>query len=99
MDTSHKLQVLQDIYSEEAELDQILGKLLDVALDKHRFRLERYEDDLREFEARYEMDSKTFYQRFEAGELGDSMEFFEWAGILELREDIVAKIQRLEQAR
>jgi len=26
------------------------------------------------------MDSETFYERFEAGSLGDDTDFFEWAG-------------------
>ncbi len=98
MDTLHKLEVLKDTYSDEAELDLILGKLLDVTLSQHRLRLERYERDLREFEERYGMESATFYRRFEAGELGDEMDFFEWAGLYELRQDIVEKIQRLELA-
>ncbi len=98
MDTLHKLEVLKDTYSDEAELDLILGKLLDVTLNQHRLRLERYERDLREFEERYGMESATFYRRFEAGELGDEMDFFEWAGLYELRQDIVEKIQRLELA-
>lgn len=96
MDTLYKLQVLQDTYSDKAELGLILGKLLDVSLSQHRLRLERYERDLREFEERYGMESATFYRRFEAGELGDAMDFFEWAGLYELREDIMKKIQRLE---
>jgi hypothetical protein len=44
------------------------------------------------------MDSGTFYQRFEAGELGDAMDFFEWAGLYELGKDLLGKIRRLEQA-
>ena len=95
MDTSYKLEVLKDTCSDEAELDLILGKLLDVSLSQHRLRLERYERDLREFERRYGMESATFYRRFEAGELGDAMDFFEWAGLYELREDILKKTQRL----
>ena len=98
MDTLHKLEVLKDTYSDEAELDLILGKLLDVTLSQHRLRLERYERDLHEFEERYSMESATFYRRFEAGELGDEMDFFEWAGLYELRRDIVEKIRRLELA-
>jgi hypothetical protein len=35
---------------------------------------------------------------FEAGELGDAMDFFEWAGLYELCEGILKKIQRLEMA-
>ena len=44
------------------------------------------------------MESATFYRRFEAGELGDAMDFFEWASLYELRQDIIKKIQRLEMA-
>ena len=98
MDVAHKLEVLKDTYSDEAELGLILGKLLDVTLSQHRLRLERYERDLRELEERYSMESATFYRRFEAGELGDAMDFFEWSGLYELRRDIIEKIQRLEMA-
>ena len=44
------------------------------------------------------MDSNTFYERFEAGEMGDAMDFFEWAGLYQLRQDILEKIHRLESA-
>jgi hypothetical protein len=44
------------------------------------------------------MDSATFYQRFEAGELGDAMDFFEWAGLYELRQDLLDKMHRVETA-
>ncbi|HID61879.1 MAG TPA: hypothetical protein EYP49_03930 [Anaerolineae bacterium] len=96
MDILYKIEILKDTYSDEAELDLILGKLLDVALSQYRLRLERYEHDLREFEKRYGMESATFYRRFEAGELGDAMDFFEWAGLYELRLDLGEKIRRLE---
>jgi hypothetical protein len=96
MDGLHKLELLKHAYPDEVELDQILGKLLDAALSQHRLRLERYEHDLREFEDRYGMESATFYRRFEAGELGDAMDFFEWAGLYELRLDLGEKIRRLE---
>jgi len=98
MNTLHKLEVLRDTCTDEAELDLILGKLLDATLSGYRLRLERYERDLHDFEERYDMESETFYQRFEAGELGDAMDFFEWAGLYELRRDIVERIRRLETA-
>ena len=98
MNTLYKLEVLKDTYSDKAELGLILGKLLALSLSQHRLRLERYERDLGEFERRYGMESGAFYRRFEAGELGDAMDFFEWAGLYELREDIMKKIQRLEMA-
>ncbi|MCZ7574985.1 MAG: hypothetical protein M5U01_41070 [Ardenticatenaceae bacterium] len=55
----NKLEVLKDAYSDEAELDRVLGKLLDVALSRYRLRLERYERDLRDFEQRYGMESSS----------------------------------------
>ncbi len=70
------------------DMAKVQQEVLDVSLSQHRLRLERYERDLREFEERYSMESATFYRRFEAGELGDAMDFFEWAGLYELREDI-----------
>lgn len=73
-----------------------IGKLLDITLGQYRRRLQRYERDLREFENRHTMDLATFYKRFEAGELGDATDFFEWAGVYELRQDILQKIGRLE---
>ncbi len=42
------------------------------------------------------MDSETFYRRFEAGELGDVMDFFEWEGLCELRQDLLREIHRIE---
>ena len=33
---------------------------------------------LKRFEEKYHMLSESFYQHFQAGELGDSMDFFEW---------------------
>ncbi len=91
MATLHKLEVLRDAYPNEAELDRVLGKLLEVALNQYRLRLERYERDLRQFEKCYSMESATFHQSFEAGELGDAMDFFEWSGLYELRQVLLKK--------
>lgn len=96
--TLNKLEALKDAYPDEKELESVLGKILDTALNRHRLRLERYKRDLLEFEQRYGMESSAFYQRFEAGQLGDAMDFFEWAGVYELREDLLNKIRRMEEA-
>jgi hypothetical protein len=74
----------------------MLEKLLWITLSRQRARLERYDCDLRAFEDRYHLDSATFTQQFEAGKLGDAMDFFEWMGLYTLRQDLVRKIQQLE---
>lgn len=96
--TLNKLEALKEAYPDEKELESVLGKLLDTALNHHRLRLERYKRDLLGFEQRYGMESSAFYQRFEAGQLGDAMDFFEWAGVYELREELLNKIRRMEEA-
>ena len=98
VDTLQKLDILKDVYSDEAALDLVLGKLLEGTLSDYRLRLQHYESALQGFERRYEMDSEVFYRRFEEGDLGDSMDFFEWAGLYELHQGLLGKIRRLEQA-
>jgi hypothetical protein len=93
----YKLELLRDSSSDDDEFDQLLGKLLEAKLNQHQRRLRQYERDLQEFEQRFEMKSPLFYRRFEAGELGDKMDFFEWAGLYELYQEIQSKVQRLEQ--
>lgn len=97
MDVHEKLELIKATYTPQ-ELDQILAKLLDAALSEQRLRLERYRRDLSEFEQRYAMDSATFHARFQAGELGDEMDFFEWAGLYQLFQDTLQKIGSLELA-
>ena len=96
MDTQQKLEVFREACADNVELDLVIEKLLDLARSQQHLRLARYERDLREFEQRYSMDAATFYRRFEAGELGDAMDFCEWAGLYELHQDLLAKVQRLE---
>lgn len=39
---------------------------------------------LKEFEKKYQMPSEHFYRRFQAGELGDDIDFFEWNAYYEM---------------
>ena len=42
---------------------------------------------LRAYEGQYQMPSDEFYRRFQAGELGDSADFFEWNTYYEMVRD------------
>jgi hypothetical protein len=94
--TQRKLYLLQDVAEDESNLDLLLDKLLHVLHDQYRERLTHYETALKVFEEQYGMDSARFYQQFEAGNLGDSMDFFEWSGLYELWQTLQEKIHRLE---
>ena len=51
-----------------------------------------------DLEARHGMASAEFYRRFSAGELGDSLDWFEWAGLYELKANLLLRMQQLEAA-
>ena len=42
------------------------------------------ESRLKTFETQYKMSSLNFYERFRTGQLGDSMDFFEWSVFYEM---------------
>ena len=44
----------------------------------------RLTNDLLEFEERYALRSDDFYRRYEAGELGDAIDYVEWAATIEM---------------
>ena len=98
VDTFHKLETLKDTFTDNLELSHVLTKLLSVVLNQYQLRLERYARDLRDYEERYGMDTAAFHERFEAGEMGDSADFFEWDGLYDLQRDLTEKIRRLESA-
>lgn len=91
-----KLELLKDAYRDEKDLDLVLSKLLSAILSQQYTRLHIYENDLQTFEARYNMKSRDFHNRFERGELGDAMDFFEWAGLYEIWQELKTRIHHLE---
>jgi hypothetical protein len=94
--STQTLEVLKKIYADEETLELVVDKLLETVLNQHRLRLDRYARDLREFEEHYHMGSADFHSRFEAGDLGDAVEFFEWAGLYELYQVLEEKVRDLE---
>lgn len=61
-------------------------------------KLERYEEKLRHFEKKHDMDSKEFIEQFEAGELGDDQKWFEWKFAYNAYERLTERKNRLERA-
>ncbi|MCF3607413.1 hypothetical protein L2E81_12710 [Planktothrix agardhii 1033] len=77
-----------EIWDRQFEEDVTAGRLDGLA----------YDQDIKKFEQTYKLDSNQFIQQFEAGILGDEMDFFEWFSLCELRQDILVKIGKLEKA-
>ncbi|GEM_PF-343330 len=72
---------------------------IEPSLANYKKQLTEYEAKLKQFEAQYGMSSAEFYQKFEAGELGDAMDFFDWSGLVEFQKYTQDKIGKLETTR
>ncbi len=93
-----KLETLQAAYADSSELELVFDKLIGGKLSEQRLKLARYDRDLAQFEQQYGMSSSEFYRRFESGDLGDAMDFFEWSGLWELRQRLAGQINQLERS-
>lgn len=97
MNTLEKLELLKENCIDQPELDRILGQLLQVMLARYDQKLSTYNSDIEKFEQKYNLHSNEFEQKFDSGELGDEMDFFEWFGLCQLRKEISLKIHKLQQ--
>ncbi len=62
--------------------DQIVKDIVNAALRNEaelaRFRFEQFAKECQTFEQRFQMPTDQFLARFNAGELGDGEEYFDW---------------------
>ena len=74
--------------------EQMAEKFIDYHVKKIKREISRIQKDLDEYEKKYNMSSMQFYEQFEAGKLGDDMDFIIWSGIYGLQ---LERKQKLEQ--
>lgn len=79
-------------------MEVTLDKLLSLEAAEARRDVEELSADLLKFEERFGMDSQTFYARFEAGELGDDMDFIEWAAFFNMYQHAQERLAALGEA-
>lgn len=71
---------IQSTYS-QSETKQILEDALKAERDFAYARFVQFEKECQQFERAYGMDSSVFWERFEAGELGDDEQWFDWYAV------------------
>lgn len=98
---SARLAQLIRIYergSVSERMEVTLAKLLSLEAAEARRDVEELSADLLKFEQRFGMDSRTFYTRFEAGELGDAMDFVEGAAFFNMYQHAQERLAALGEA-
>jgi hypothetical protein len=77
-------------------IETTINKLLVREFDRMFELKKRLADELFQFEKRYALQSDNFYQRYEAGELGDDVDFIEWAATVEMLANVKRRLELLE---
>ena len=79
----------------ELTLDRVVAREMSrLAAQQRRLRAQ-----LTEFERRYGLSSRDFYDRFEQGEMGDDADFVEWSATYEMVENLNARLAVLRGRR
>lgn len=95
METMHKIQTLGELVNlgtEDWLIDKTLSKLIQYKTNKMERELQELEDSMKKFESKYNMDPETFCKKFEEGELGDEMDFFEWYALCDMHKRIMQRL-------
>ena len=71
------LELPKSEFPEKVVEDVVMAALRDQA-HLARLRLVQFQNECRAFEERFQMTTDDFAARFEAGELGDNEEWFDW---------------------
>ncbi len=91
---SARVSLIECFTKDQETTIRLLDKIIQHLMDDDRRKLSELTERLRSFEARYALSTAEFQQRFDAGALGDDMDYFEWDAIA----DMVAWQARLADA-
>lgn len=81
-----------------AALKPLLASAIQSELRMLELGLARITERLQAFEKQYGLTSEEFEQRFETGEIGESLDYIEWAGEIETHRRLEGQWQALQKA-
>lgn len=80
--------------------DAIIDPVFDKLFNRERQTLLEQRSELRaslnKFERQYALESSEFYDKFESGEIGDDMDFFEWYGTWRMYQNTLKSLRTLD---
>ncbi len=85
---------------DSSTVDPVLDTTINKLLAREHSRVlklkTRLLDQCAQFEKQYSLESVEFYTRYENGEMGDEMDFIEWAATVEMLENVKERLILLE---
>ena len=102
MTTLEKVKRLEEYLSMgSSAADPVIDIALDKLIKREIIRMNelksRLMDQLKEFEKKYSLNSQEFYARYENGQMGDEMDFVEWAATVEMLKNVEKQMALLEK--
>lgn len=82
-----QINALEKIYQnrlEDSYLDRAINKIVTCEISNTQKNIEALKKDLNKLEKRFDMDSSTFFEKWESGSLGDDADFFEWSALYQM---------------
>lgn len=96
--TAERLQALAELYQQGQVsdlMDRTLEKLLHHEAGQCHALLRQLEADLAVFEQHYHLSSTEFYRQFQAGHMGDAMDYVEWASLVQMADNLKQRLRLL----
>lgn len=96
--TAERLHALAELYEQGQAsdlMDRTLDKLLHHEAEQSQALLNQLEADLAEFEGRYNLSSTEFYRQYQTGQMGDDMDYVEWASLVQMAENLKKRLHLL----
>ena len=78
------LRKYAQVHGEDELLSMTLSKLIESRIDQYNREIEELEEEMRKFERKYDIKSEKFYESYQRGEIGDSMDFHEWFALCDM---------------
>ena len=91
-----KIEILKAVGAEEL-VDQALAKVIQFEIDRLQQEQRRLKAELAHFEKSYRMTSEECQRKFDAGECGDAVEFFEWTSLYSIYQRNEYSLRLLEE--
>ena len=96
--TAERLHALAELYEQGQAsdlMDRTLDKLLHHEAEQSQAQLHQLEADLAEFEHQYNLSSTDFYRQYQAGQMGDDMDYVEWASLVQMADNLKKRLHLL----
>ncbi len=91
-------QLSHGLEFEKKYIESTINKMLKVELGMVKRELKQVKNALADFEKRHKMSSDEFYEKFEAGKLGDDREYIEWYAYKDTFNKLIERLKEIEKA-